>query len=163
MDILHPELLSEWEEQLNENHKLNEFTYDSDYTAIWKCKNCKKDWKKSIRTRIEARSGCPRCKFNVFDGKIHAKFETMDKECPELLPEWDAELNSGRELNEFTHGSIYRATWKCIKCKKTWKSTINKRFVNKSACKHCGYNVFDGKIHKNSIKIKPQIDNRAFL
>ena len=51
--------------------------------------------------------------------------EFGDEELDKTL---DVETLDGRELSDFISGSIYRATWKCVKCEKIWKTTITKRF-----------------------------------
>jgi len=47
------------------------FTSGAHYRANWKCRNCGCKWDVEIRSRIKFKSGCSRCGFNIFDGKIH--------------------------------------------------------------------------------------------
>lgn len=65
----------------------------------------------------------------------------------ELEKEWDIELNNGAVPKFFSSGSSKRITWTCIKCAKHWSVSIANRIEFKTGCPHCGYNIFDNKVH----------------
>ena len=163
----HPELLKEWLPEKNNGLTPDCFSAGTKKIITFTCCNCGKDNDVSLHSRTRFRSACPHCGYSVFDGKIHKMSikhsETADVMYPELLDEWLDELNDGHSLSEFTVGMGFEATWKCVKCDNIWTRKLRERIYDKTGCRKCGYNVFDGKIHKRAIKIKPQINNRAFL
>ena len=163
----HPELVKEWLSEKNNGLTPDCFSADSRKIITFTCCNCGKDNDVSLHSRTRFRSACPHCGYSVFDGEIHKMSikhsETVDVMYPELLGEWLDELNEGHSLSEFTAGMRFDSTWKCIKCKNIWKRKMRDRLYDKTGCPHCGYNIFDKKIHKCAIKIKPKLNNRAFL
>lgn len=163
----HPELVKEWIPEKNNGLTPDCFSAGSHKIIKFTCCNCGKDNEVSLHSRTKFRTACPHCGYSVFDGKIHKNSikhsETADVMYPELLDEWLDELNDGHSLSEFTAGMGFEATWKCVKCGNIWIRKLHERIYDKTGCRKCGYNVFDGKIHKRGIKIKPQINNRAFL
>ncbi len=82
---------------------------------------------------------------------------------PQIVDEWDKELNNGALPEFYTVSSAKRIKWKCKKCEHTWDSTICNRTEFKTSCPCCGYNIFDGKIHKYAIRIKSSLNNSAFI
>jgi very-short-patch-repair endonuclease/DNA-directed RNA polymerase subunit RPC12/RpoP len=82
-------------------------------------------------------------------GEIEDNFTKYE---PELVAEWDRELNKGIEPEFFTAGSDQRVKWKCAKCGNIFENSIHSRIRFRSGCKKCGYNVFDNKIHKRTNK-----------
>ena len=83
--------------------------------------------------------------YKTMKGERKDNFTT---EYGELLDEWDFDNNRGINPKHFTAGSSMRVHWKCARCGHRWDNTINSRCRFRSGCPHCGYNVFDGKIHK---------------
>jgi DNA-directed RNA polymerase subunit RPC12/RpoP len=83
--------------------------------------------------------------------------DNFTKHAPELVEEWDRELNKGIEPDFFTSGSHQRVKWKCAKCGNIFESSINSRIRFQSGCSKCGYNIFDNKVHKSAIKHKKYI------
>lgn len=65
----------------------------------------------------------------------------------ELEKEWDIEINNGAIPKYFSSGSSKRIIWTCTKCAKRWSVSISSRIEFKTGCPHCGYNIFDNKVH----------------
>jgi very-short-patch-repair endonuclease len=64
--------------------------------------------------------------------------ESVDKLFPHLIPEWASDLNDGKQLNEFTPGSEFRAWWRCAENKDhVWQAVINKRALSARGCPYC--------------------------
>lgn len=61
---------------------------------------------------------------------------SVEKAYPELLLDWDKNLNQNLELKNFTKGSHYKATWKCHICGYKWKAEIKSR-VRGIGCNNC--------------------------
>lgn len=75
------------------------------------------------------------------ENNIVEKYKDLEKE-------WDIKINNGAKPEFFSIGSSKRITWTCIKCTKQWSVSISSRIEFKTGCPHCGYNIFDGKIHQ---------------
>ena len=71
---------------------------------------------------------------------------------PEILGEFDQEKNGAYRIESLTCGSNVRVVWKCSNCHSNWETRLAERVYGKRGCPRCGYNVFDGKIHKHAIK-----------
>ena len=82
----------------------------------------------------------------------------LEKEFPELMKEWGDE----RKPIFYSSASHAKITWQCTKCNRLWESTIADRVRMKTGCIHCGYNIFDGRIHNHAIKIKHDIVSLSY-
>lgn len=77
----------------------------------------------------------------------HGKLEyerSLVAQYPELLAEWNYELNSklGIEPSQITPGSRSKAYFKCTNCFHSWQAAITKRVSSKTGCPNCGFNIF---------------------
>uniref|UniRef100_UPI0040564B0F zinc-ribbon domain-containing protein n=1 Tax=Acetatifactor sp. TaxID=1872090 RepID=UPI0040564B0F len=77
--ITHPELLKEWHSEKNGNLKPEYFTAGSNQKVFWKCYKCGNIWEVAIKSRISFGTGCSRCGYNIFDGKIHYSAKNKKK------------------------------------------------------------------------------------
>lgn len=73
-------------------------------------------------------------------------------ERPELKKEFDEEKNGMYSLEALTCGSNKRIIWKCTSCGNNWTAKLAERALFKRGCPHCGFNIFDNKIHSRAIK-----------
>lgn len=147
----YPYLIKEWD--ITKNIKQpNEFTHGSYYKAWWKCIHCGNEWQVAICYRTHDKTGCPQCGYNWYKEqtgqrqKLKAIKEKLDFPCKELIEEWHPILNGNNIINQFTHGSGYKAWWLCSNCGNEWQSTIYTRTSNKQGCKNCGYNWYKAQI-----------------
>jgi very-short-patch-repair endonuclease len=53
------------------------------------------------------------------------------------MREWDYAENEGLDPSKLTIGSNKRASWICYLCDNRWKTSIDKRAINKSGCRKC--------------------------
>ncbi len=56
---------------------------------------------------------------------------------PSIAEQWCYEKNCGWEPQHFSHASTVRAWWICLDCHREYKSQINNRVSNESACPYC--------------------------
>lgn len=157
-----PELICEW------NTQLNIIKPDSIYTKsskiiYWTCTQCSYgsngEWKTALYNRTEHKSGCPMCRYNIFDGKFHKNtgnkmvykgYTDLLSTQPNLAKEFNVKLNNCNP-DEIISSSNKKVYWTCIKCgygsNGEWLSSPNSRFFNKSSCPKCRYNIFDNSVH----------------
>ena len=120
-------LATEWMGDKNDR-PIDGVTGGSNYKAWWQCKKCSHEWQAQVHSRIDRKTGCPKCA-----GKD--KGLLVDKS-PHLVEEWVTEKND-RPINEITIGSDYKAWWKCKKCSLEWHASVIKRARNNSGCPKC--------------------------
>lgn len=65
------ELEKEWDIGLNNGARPEYFSAGSSKRIIWTCTKCHNRWSTTIANRTEFRTGCPYCRYNVFDNKIY--------------------------------------------------------------------------------------------
>ena len=78
--------------------------------------------------------GCPFC-----HGRFASKTNNLAILYPELLSEWDYELNNGINPSDCTPYVNKKIWWKCNK-EHSWQATIYNRTKNKSGCPYCARN-----------------------
>lgn len=60
--VSHPEVAAEWHPTRNNGREPREFTYGSEFVAIWQCSKYKTHvWPAEINTRTIKATGCPAC------------------------------------------------------------------------------------------------------
>ena len=59
-----PELLTEWDYERNVDISPNEYSKGSHKIVWWKCKKCGYEWEASIKSMINTKCNCPKCKKN---------------------------------------------------------------------------------------------------
>jgi len=143
IDKLCPILRDEWADE----RSIKKCSINSHTKALWRCKECKHEWKSSIYDRIHRKTSCPHCKYNIFYNERYMSGirykKSVDITHPELIKEW----NDKESIKNYTAGSSYKAAWKCSKCNNIWNVSIHSRSYNKNGCPKCHYNVFrDSKI-----------------
>ena len=118
-----------------------ELTKGSHYKAKWKCLKCKHVWRAKMfnRTRSDKPKGCPKCANRMSLSKTHnflAWCEKNGERGKKLLKEY---VNPDKPLTAVTHGSHYKALWKCAECDHEWRATMNQRTTsrNPNLCPAC--------------------------
>ena len=96
---LHKELLKEWDYEKNKNEGIypEQYTSRSGKKVHWKCSKCGYEWITSIDKRVNG-SNCPECAKSIVTKKRINKFinkrGSFAKNYPNLMKEWDFELNN---------------------------------------------------------------------
>lgn len=123
LNITHPILINEWDNQKNIK-KINEYTSGSSYKAYWKCEKGH-SYQEAIKERV-LRKGCPIC-----TNRIMIPFFKVRED---LIQEWNFTKNSIDPI-KLSRMSHYRAWWICNKGHE-WNSLISTR-VKGSNCPQC--------------------------
>ncbi len=126
-----PELIDEWDEELNKNIK--NYTKGSKKYVYWKCKKYGHTWYHRIDCRTRnSDKGCPKCRSLYYN-------------CTELLRlEWHTEKNE-KSIYDYLPKSDAIVYWKCSENNEhVWKKRINIRNSDKDPgcilCKSFYYN-----------------------
>ena len=106
----YPNLVEEWDYELNKDLDPTKILATSNTIAYWKCKHGH-SWKTKISTRTRMGSGCPTCA-GLTPEKGKNDFATL---YPELAKEWDYEKNGGLKPSDVLPGSEKRVWWICPK------------------------------------------------
>ncbi len=133
---LHPELISEWNAQKNDELDPSSITCGSNRRVWWIC-NKGHEWQATISERTRKRpSGCPYCAHKRAILGVNDLVTTH----PELLQEWDYEKNKDLHPQTLIEGSNKSVWWKCVRCGHEWKATVASR-TKGSGCPECSSGV----------------------
>jgi hypothetical protein len=139
LGFLFPELIKVFDIEKNYPLKPNDFYAFSKKKIWWTCNNSH-SYDMVIGNKTNQKQGCPLC-----SGKRPSVEKSIVKLFPELLEEWDYELNKIGPEN-FTYGSKKKVNWIC-KNNHRWEMSINSRTHprQKQGCPFCS------RIRKSSI------------
>lgn len=118
-DKLTEEQLSEYYYEKNDIGP-EKISYGSAKKAFWKCK-LGHSYFMAPNKKTNQNSGCPYCSNN----KVLVGFNDLKSCCPNLVKEWDYELND-KKPEELTYGTNYKANWICNKGHK-YKAIVTDR------------------------------------
>ena len=126
-----PELAEEWDYENNGELKPTDVTECSAKKIAWICKKGHR-FISQISTRTSMKTGCPYCSGKrAFPGETD--FMTL---YPDVAKEWDYSQNTLDPL-QLRPGSNKVVWWKCQKCGKAWKATVNDRTNGYKKCPSC--------------------------
>lgn len=126
---LEVELMKEWDNSKNYKIDPKRISVGSGLKAWWICKNGH-SWEAAIYHRTKNKSGCPFC-----SNKKVSKENSIVSKFPQLLKEWDYNLNTEIKPEMYTHGSIKKVWWKCANGH-SWLASIGKRTSGRG-CPEC--------------------------
>lgn len=132
----HPELLEEWDTKKNVGYDPYKLTSGSGVKVYWKCEKCGYEWNTSISNRTSGK-GCKNC-------KIKRKYDSFDKEYPNLIQEWNGQKNKFGPQHYSGH-SNQKVWWKCKICGHEWNTQIYAR-ARGSGCPQCYKNKKAGRL-----------------
>lgn len=136
--------------------KLNEITYGSKRSMLWKCSTCENEYIASPNDRTNKGSKCPRCKINK-STEIHKELgEKLDKWCnrqgnygEKIRKEYLGILKNGDivPIEKMNRGSREVVKWKCSICDYIWEAKPNDRTSpERQGCPYCSkYTFIKGK------------------
>ena len=145
--IDNPELLEDWDYELNQNMNPKSLTRGCGHKVNWKCHICGYKWKARIPDRLRG-GGCPCCNRSILVPGVN-DFATL---FPQELYEWDYDSNeiSPNEVISY-HEKVF---WKCSKCGYKWSATINDKVIRKdrTSCPNCAHEIRAIKRHQRAMK-----------
>lgn len=134
----HPELMVDWDYDLNTGIKPSELSLNSNTVVNWKCHKCGYKWSRRIRDSVEAIINCPKCSLKEKGHRKHL-FDLNKNGClkdEKLLQDWDYDKNSVLPTEVTPSSSIY-IYWKCHTCGYEWKAKLSNR-THGRGCPFCG-------------------------
>lgn len=143
-----PQIVAEWDYDKNVLTP-EQVVYGSNKSAHWKCKDCGNEWSDPIRNRTLSGTGCEKCSDKRGGRKNAAnaaKRNNLATNYPDLVKEWDYELNAPINPEDVSGGTNQSFGWICSKCGWKWSASPNTRTsgVGCPACAnrvvHTGFN-----------------------
>lgn len=129
-----PELVCEWHQSKNGDVSPADIRPLSNSKFWWICKHGH-EWQATASSRSSG-SGCPYCY-----GRFASKVNNLEALHPEVLAEWDFELNQGLKPSKLTAYSNRKVWWRCKKdSNHVWSASVYNRTKIKSGCPHCARN-----------------------
>jgi DNA-directed RNA polymerase subunit RPC12/RpoP len=124
-------IMSEWDCVKNVGIDPNKIKMASNKMFSWKCNKCGNSWYAQPNNRKNG-TDCPYCSGN----KVSSK-NSLVKNYPKLIKEWDYSKNKNVDINTISFGSGKRVHWICSKCQGSWISSVLHRTKSKSGCPYC--------------------------
>lgn len=97
----------------------------------WKCPECNYKWIRTIPNELKSK-GCPRCAKTVISTSYN-----LASESPEMLEEWNVELNEGILPQDIMPNTHKKYWWICPICGKNFKAEPHV-WKKKRRCNDCG-------------------------
>lgn len=133
--IEYPELMKEWDIDMNANIDASKLTCGSEKLICWKCEKGH-TWQENVYKRVVRKYACPYC-----SGKRASKDYNFAIMYPNLLLEWSHIKNNGIDPNALTPFSAKKVWWKCHNGEDhEWMTSIKKRTLYKQNCPYCSHN-----------------------
>lgn len=128
--------IKDWDYTKNK-HNPDYYTKGSGVRVWWKCHVCGHEWKTPIcdRTR-DYKNGCPACSNRIL---VKGKNDLQTTN-PELIKEWNYELNGSLLPSDVTQYSHTKVWWKCSKCGYSYQATPSNRVIGRG-CGCCAGRV----------------------
>ena len=141
-----PELLQDWDYELNEKINPKAITPGCSFNLHWKCHICGFKWEARVPDRIRG-DGCPCCNRNVLVEGVN-DFATL---YPKELLDWDYENNKIKPNQVISYNT--KVAWKCHVCGFKWNTTINDKVIrkDKTGCPECGRKAIAFKRHQRAM------------
>lgn len=131
---VNPHLVCEWHPKMNGEIRPKDIRPQSNRKFWWLCKHGH-EWQATPSSRTSG-SGCPYCY-----GRIASASNNLVALHPEVLCEWDGELNKGLDPADFTPYANRKVWWRCVHdSNHSWRASIYNRTKMKSGCPHCARN-----------------------
>lgn len=104
----HPDIADEFHSTKNGYHTAETITCGSTLLMWWICQKCGNEWKQGVSKRLRVGKNCYNCRKKEKDYN-----NSLGKNCPHLLKEWDYTKNIDIDPFVISQNSGYRAFWIC--------------------------------------------------
>lgn len=153
LQTVKPLIAAEWDFEKNGELKPNLVTSSNRTSVWWKCSKCGKRFKTSISSR--KLPGCPDCnRLEAASEKIQTMLQgglnSLPVKKPLIAAEWNYEKNGNLKPEMFTASSGDVVWWKCSKCGKEWKCSIDSR--KQPYCRDCSMKEGGRKLKKTLLR-----------
>lgn len=130
-----PDLMLEWDFSKNNQEGLSpdKLTCGSNKKVWWLCQKCGHSWSARPLSRDKG-SGCPVCgrsKAKAAYKAARLSYNSLADTRPELLDDWDYELNGELTPDLVTASTNRKVWWRCRKCNQPWKASVSHRNIGR--------------------------------
>lgn len=128
----YPNVAKDWDYSKNEGIDPTKLPHSSLLEVWWKCEKGH-EWKATIAGRCNSNGQCRLC--SAYE-RSHIQGEhTLSSKCPQLLSEWNYELNIDYSPDTIAAHSNKKVWWRCKKGH-NYRMTVNNK-TNGSGCPYC--------------------------
>lgn len=127
LSTTHPEVAKEW----SDPRDISTIIFNLPYVAEWKCSSGH-IWYVSVRNRFKSKgavTGCPYCSGRKAVRGANDLLTTH----PLIAQEW----KDKKDVQDFSYGSGYKATWECDACQQEYTASIANRAIHGKGCPYC--------------------------
>ena len=142
------DLMAEWDKEKNDVLGLypDKLTCGSSKKVWWRCKRCGHSWDAKPLSRNRG-SGCPVCsrtKAKEQSQNTKLSYNALAENRPDLLDEWDYELNGDLSPFQVTVSSGQKVWWRCKQCNQEWQATVGHRSMGEGCPVCAGQKLVSG-------------------
>ncbi len=152
-----PALAAEWHPRLNGTLDMRRIKPGSSIAAWWKCGKCGHEWEATVAARATAGTGCAPCSYKK-RGELRrapAARESLADLFPDLLTEWDWDVNANLDPSALKPGSDLLVGWRCDRRGHRWKSRVYTRTSKApTGCPECTHLPDEG---QSFADVNPQV------
>lgn len=130
--VTHPHIAKLFHEELNSPLCVEHITPGSNRRLWWTCEKGHPDFHALVLSMTKGKTGCPICM-----KKDKMKDVCVPNKYPELMKDWDHELNKDLDPYIISYGSSLMVNWKCHDCNHKWPTVVNSRTISKTGCPAC--------------------------
>ena len=135
-----PDIAKEWHPTKNNEIPLEIISSHSNIKVWWLCAKCGYEWQTSVNHRTSQGNSCPYCA-NANRGakrtKAAAQKNNFATQYPELVAEWNYDLNGDLSPDFVSARCNKKVWWRCSFCGHEWQATINHRTSRSDGCPSC--------------------------
>ena len=129
----HPVLAAEWHPERNGGIGPGDVRPNA-ARRVWWLGGCGHAWEAPVASRAVDGCGCPYCSGH----RVLKGFNDLASRYPELLAEWDRELNGGLRPDEIVSGSAKKVWWRCSRGHSWQIPACNRTGGADRGCPYCG-------------------------
>lgn len=126
-----PEILEEWDYDINVDYDIKKVGAHSDKKVFWRCPQYKHSYPAKIQKRVQGHK-CIYCTNRA----VLIGFNDLQSQFPNIALDFDEEKN-GFSAKDITYGNTKKIYWKCHVCKYEWVTSAARRTRNNTGCPIC--------------------------
>lgn len=132
----HPKVAKMWHAELNGDVTPRDVVSGSNLRFWWQCSKKHPPFERGVFSMTRSNGACPYC-----NRRLAAPETCLSATHPELVLEWDFEVNGKRGPEHYLSGSRAVVGWRCQAHGHTWTAAICNRTGNQTGCPTCPKSV----------------------
>lgn len=135
----HPDVAAQWHPTKNGKVTPQEVSAGSDFEAWWTCdRHAGAEWQNKVHSQVISKHGCPQCAIEsrVALRRVPKAGRSLAEVRPDLAPQWNPELNGGRQAHEVAAQANGKFWWTC-QSGHTYQQYISGRTTRDYGCPQC--------------------------